>query len=201
MGVDVMVYDDLALSRYALTALLEQHPEIRVVGAVDDRYAALECAELNRPDVVVISFEGRDEETVDIAEKIAILPKVRTLLVATACVRSVLRRAFAGEIGGMVRRSVPPQRLFEAIHLVHQGERAFDAELAVAAVAKGDCLLTPRQLSVLEHLDSGATMEEIAVRLSLSEGTVRNYISSIVVNMGARNRIDALRLARNMEWI
>ncbi|WP_063607436.1 response regulator transcription factor [Streptomyces katrae] len=201
MSVDVMVYDDLALSRCALTALLEQDPEIRVVGSVDNRYAALEFAELNRPDVVVISFEGRDEETVDIAEKIAILPKVRTLLVATACVRSAVRRAFAGEIGGMVRRSVPPQRLFEAIHLVHEGERAFDAELAVAAVANGDCPLTPRQLSVLEHLDGGDTVEEIAARLSLSEGTVRNYISSIVVKLDARNRIDALRIARNLEWI
>lgn len=101
----------------------------------------------------------------------------------------------------MVRRSAPPQRLIEAIHLVHEGERAFDAELAVAAVANGDCPLTPRQLSVLEHLDGGDTVEEIAARLSLSEGTVRNYISSIVVNVGARNRIDALRMARNLEWI
>lgn len=201
MGIDVMVYDDLALSRFALTALLEQSPEIRVVGSVSNRYAALEFAELNRPDVAIISFEGRDEETVDIAEKIAILPKVRTLLVTTACVRSVVRRAFTGEIDGMVRRSVPPQRLFEAIHLVHQGERAFDAELAVAAVAIGDHPLTPRQLSVLEHLDRGDTMEEIAARLSLSEGTVRNYISSIVANMRARNRIDALRIARDLELI
>ncbi|MET9887059.1 response regulator transcription factor [Streptomyces sp. NPDC006430] len=201
MGIDVMVYDDLALSRCALTALLEQSPEIRVVGSVSNRYAALEFAELNRPDVAIISFEGRDEETVDIAEKIAILPEVRTLLVPTACVRSVVRRAFTGEIDGMVRRSVPPQRLFEAIRLVHQGERAFDAELAVAAVAVGDHPLTPRQLSVLEHLDRGDTMEEIAARMSLSEGTVRNYIASIVANMRARNRIDALRIARNLELI
>ncbi len=201
MSVDVMVYDDLALSRCALTALLGQHPNVGVAGSTDSVYAALEFAELNRPDVVIVSFDGRDEETVDVAEKIAILPNVRTLLVATACVRPVVRRVFSGEIDGMVRRSVPPQRLFEAVHLVHRGERAFDAELAVAAVANGDCPLTPRQLSVLEHLDRGDTMEEIAARLYLSEGTVRNYISTIVANMGARNRIDALRMARNQEWI
>ncbi|MEU3778531.1 response regulator transcription factor [Streptomyces sp. NPDC032472] len=201
MSVDVMVYDDLSLSRFALTALLEQHPDIAVVGSVDNIYAALEFAELNRPDVVIVSFDGRDEETVDVAEKIAILPDVRTLLVATACIRPVVRRVFGGEIDGMVRRSVPPQRLFEAVHLVHGGERAFDAELAVAAVSNGDCPLTPRQLSVLEHVDRGDTMEEIAARLCLSEGTVRNYISTIVANMGARNRIDALRMARNHEWI
>ncbi|MFD7625933.1 response regulator transcription factor [Streptomyces sp. NPDC059851] len=197
----MLVYDDLALSRHALTALLEQPPDITVVGAADSIYAALEFAELNRPDVVLVSFDGRDEETVDIAEKMAILPGVRTLLVATACVRPVVRRVFTGEIDGMVRRSVPPERLFEAVHLVHRGERAFDAELAVAAVSNEDFPLTPRQSSVLELLAGGDTVEEIAARLALSEGTVRNYISTIVVKTGARNRIDALRIARNREWI
>ncbi|MFK0252057.1 response regulator transcription factor [Streptomyces sp. NPDC090445] len=197
----MLVHDGLALSRHSLTALLEQHPDIRVVGSVDGIYAALEFAELNRPDVVIVSFDGRDEETVDVAEKIAILPTVRTLLVATACVRPVVRRVFAGGIDGMVRRGVPPERLFEAVHRVHRGERAFDTELAVAAVADGDCPLTPRQSSVLDRLHRGDTVEEIAARLSLSEGTVRNYVSTIVVNLGARNRIDALRIARNNEWI
>ncbi|MDW8478237.1 MULTISPECIES: response regulator transcription factor [Streptomyces] len=201
MGIDVMVFDDLHLSRSALTALLEQRAEIKVVGSVDSKLAALEFAELHRPDVVVISFDGRDAETIDLAEKIAVLPECRTLLVATVCIRSVVRRAFTGEIDGMVRRSAPPRRFFEAVHLVHQGERAFDAELTVAAVAGGDCPLTLRQLSVLEHLDRGDTMEEIADRLCLSEGTVRNYISSVVAKMGARNRIDALRIARDLQWI
>ncbi|MEU0007625.1 response regulator transcription factor [Streptomyces sp. NPDC006314] len=201
MGIDVMVFDDQHLSRFALTALLEQRPEIRVAGSVDSKLAALEFAELHRPDVVIISFEGRDREVIETAEKIAILPECRTLLLATVCIRSVVRRAFTGGIDGMVRRSAPPRRFFEAIHLVHQGERAFDAELTVAAVANGDCPLTRRQLSVLEHLDRGDTMEEIAARLCLSEGTVRNYISSMVTKIGARNRIDALRIARDLQWI
>ncbi|WP_030760124.1 MULTISPECIES: response regulator transcription factor [unclassified Streptomyces] len=201
MSIDVLVFDDLHLSRVALTALLEQRPEIRVTGSVGSKGAALEFAELHRPDIVIISFEGRDEETVELAEKTAVLPECRTLLVATACIRSVVRRAFAGGIDGMVRRGAPPRRFFEAIDLVHQGERAFDAELTVAAVAGGDCPLTVRQLSVLEHLDHGDTMEEIAARLCLSEGTVRNYISSMVAKIGARNRIDALRMARDLQWI
>ncbi|MCF3180155.1 response regulator transcription factor [Streptomyces polychromogenes] len=201
MGIDVLVFDDLHLSRVALTALLEQRPEIRVAASVDSKLAALEFAELHQPDVVIISFEGRDEETVELAEKIAVLPGTRTLLVATACIRSVVRRAFAGGVDGMVRRAAQPRRFFEAVHLVHQGERAFDAELTVAAVANGDCPLTSRQLTVLEHLDHGDTMEEIAARLCLSEGTVRNYISSMVAKIGARNRIDALRIARDLQWI
>ncbi|MEV5726043.1 MULTISPECIES: response regulator transcription factor [Streptomyces] len=201
MGIDVLVFDDLHLSRSALTALLEQREEIRVAASVDSNLAALEFAELHRPDVAIISFEGRDNETIEIAEKIASLPHCRTLLLATACTRSVVRRAFTGDIAGMVRRSASPRRFFEAIHLVHQGERVFDPELTVAAVANGDCPLTTRQLAVLEHLSRGDNVVEIAGQLCLSEGTVRNYLSSMVTKLGARNRIDALRIARDAHWI
>ncbi|MFJ2743725.1 response regulator transcription factor [Streptomyces sp. NPDC087440] len=201
MSIDVMVFDDLHLSRSALSALLDQQPGVTVTKSTGSRLAALEFAELHRPDVAVISFDGRDNETVDIAEKIAILPGSRTLLVATACIRSVVRRALDGEIAGMVRRGAPPRRFFEAVHLVHQGERAFDTELTVPAVTGANCPLSPRQLAVLERLDQGDTLEEIAARLFLSEGTVRNYISSVVAKIGARNRIDALRIAREEQWI
>jgi two-component system response regulator DesR len=201
VGIDVLVFDDLHLSRSALTALLEQRDEIRVAASVDSNLAALEFAELHRPDVAIISFEGRDNETIEIAEKIASLPHCRTLLLATACTRSVVRRAFTGDIAGMVRRSASPRRFFEAIHLVHQGERVFDPELTVAAVANGDCPLTTRQLAVLEHLSRGDNVVEIAGQLCLSEGTVRNYLSSMVTKLGARNRIDALRIARDAHWI
>ncbi|CAM3924593.1 Helix-turn-helix transcriptional regulator [Nocardiopsis rhodophaea] len=201
MGIDVVVFDDLHLSRSALTALLERREEIRVAESVDSKLAALEFAELHQPDVVIISFGGRDNDTLEVAEKIASLPRCRTLLVATVCPRSVVRRAFTGEIDGMVRRNDPPRRLLEAVQMVHRGERVFDAELTVAALVNEDCPLTLRQLSVLEYLSRGDSVADIAARLFLSEGTVRNYISSVVVKLGARNRIDALRIARDSHWI
>nr|WP_239084973.1 LuxR C-terminal-related transcriptional regulator [Streptomyces halstedii] len=101
----------------------------------------------------------------------------------------------------MVERSVPPRQFFEAIHRVHQGERVFDAELTVAALINRDSTLTLREFSVLEHASRGDTVVEIAARLHLSEGTVRNYLSSMVTKLGARNRIDALRIARDARWI
>jgi two-component system response regulator DesR len=201
MGIDVMVLDTLHLSRSALTALLGQCEETRVTGSLDSNLAALEFAEMHRPDVVIVSFEGRDDDTLETAEKIAALPRCRTLLLATTCTRSVVRRAFTGQIDGMVRRSDPPRRLFEAVSMAHRGERVFDAELTVAALVNDGCPLTVRQLSVLEYLARGDTVVEIADRLCLSEGTVRNYVSSMVVKLGARNRIDALRIARDAHWI
>ncbi len=201
MEIDVMVSDDLQLSRVALTALLERSEDIRVVGAADNSLDALELAEKRRPDVVVVSFEGADNDAIAIAEKIAGLPGCRSLLLTTAFTRSVVRRAFTSGIDGMVQRSAPPRQFFGAIHRVHQGERVFDAELTVAALGNGDCPLTPRELSVLEHVAQGDTVVEIAEGLHLSEGTVRNYLSSVVTKLGARNRIDALRIAQNSHWV
>ncbi|MGW1680859.1 response regulator transcription factor [Saccharopolyspora sp. NPDC002376] len=201
MDIDVLVCDDLDLSRFALTALLERNDEFRVVGSVDSKLDALELAELCRPDVVIISFDSGDNDAIAIAEKVASLPECRSMLLSTAFARSVVRRAFAGGVGGMVQRSVPPQQFFGAIHRVYQGERVFDAELTVAALGNGGCPLTLRESSVLEHVSRGDTVVEIAERLHLSEGTVRNYLSSVVAKLGARNRIDALRIARDSHWI
>lgn len=201
MEIDVLVSEDLCLSRFALTALLEQRDGIRVVGSVDSSLDALEYAEIHRPDVVIISFDGADNGAVAIAEKITGIPGCRSLLLATAFTRSIVRQAFTGGINGMVQRSVPPNRLFEAIHRVRQGERVFDAELTVAALGNEGCPLTPRQLSVLEYLSRGDTVVEIAARLHLSEGTVRNYLASAVAKLGARNRIDALGIVRDSHWI
>ncbi|GGO10229.1 DNA-binding response regulator [Microbispora rosea subsp. aerata] len=201
MQIDVMVSDELQLSRFALTALLERNEDIRVVGAAGNSLDALEFAETHRPDVTIISFEGADNDAIAIAEKITSLPGCRSLLLATAFSRTVVRQAFSSGIDGMVQRSAPPRQLFDAIYRVYQGERVFDAELTVAALANGGCPLTLRQLSVLEYVAQGDTVAEIAARLHLSEGTVRNYLSSVVAKLGARNRIDALRIAQNAHWI
>lgn len=201
MAIDVMVSDRLCLSRFALTALLAQRDGFRVIGAVDSDLDALEYAGSHRPDVVVISFDGVDTGVLEIAGKITGLPGCRSLLLATTFTRAVVRQAFAGGINGMVQRNVSPNQFFEAIHRVHQGERVFDAESTVAALSNEGCPLTVRQLSVLECLARGDTIVEIAARLHLSKGTVRNYLSAAVAKLGARNRIDALGMVREANWI
>jgi two-component system response regulator DesR len=201
MSIKVMVADDLLLSRSALTALIEKRKEIRVVGSVGGDADALAFAETHRPDIAIVGFDGADSSAVTVAEKIASIPECRSLVLAERFTRSIVRQAFCGGIGGMLQRSVPPSRFFEALQRVHQGERVFDADLTVAALANAGCPLTLRQLAVLERLSYGDTTVEIAARLHLSEGTVRNYLSSLVTKLGARNRIDALRIARDARWL
>src|SRR5262249_654868 len=105
MAIDVMVADDLCLSRFSLPPLLDQCKGLRVVGSVDGNPDPLEFAEIHRPDVVIISFDGADDGAIAIAEKITSLPGCRTLLLATMFTRSVVRQAFTGGISGMVQRS------------------------------------------------------------------------------------------------
>ncbi|MFJ8621269.1 response regulator transcription factor [Kitasatospora sp. NPDC093550] len=200
MGIDVLVSDELHLSRFSLAALLEQEEEIRVVGSVDSTFDALEFAEQHKPDVVIISFEGEDSDAVAMSERMATLG-CRSILLTTAVTRPVVRQAFAAGIGGVVERSMPPRQFFEAIRRVHHGERVFDAELTVAALSNSDCPLSKREFAILERVSCGDTVAEIAERMHLSQGTVRNYLSSMVAKLGARNRIDALRIARGARWI
>jgi two-component system response regulator DesR len=201
MGINVLVADKMNVSRYALTALLEQGKGIRVVGSVACNLDALEFADTHHPDVVIFSFDGADSNVITVAEKITGLPKCRCLLLAESFTRPTLRQAFTAGIAGMVQQSASPYRFFESVHRVHQGERVFDTELTVAVLGNNDCPLSQRQLSVLEQLAHGDTLSEIAAQLHISEGTVRNYLLSAVTKLGARNRIDALRIAREAHWI
>lgn len=201
MGIQVMLSDALLLSRSALAALIEKREDLQVVGAVGGDTDALEFAEIHRPDISIISFDGADTSAITLAEKIASLPGCRSLVLAECFTRSIVRQAFSGGVDGMLQRSMSASRFFDALHRVYQGERVFDADLTVAAMSNAGCPLTSRQLAVLERFSRGDSIAEIAARLHLSEGTVRNYLSSLVAKLGARNRIDALRIARDAHWL
>ncbi|MET7467477.1 LuxR family transcriptional regulator [Micromonospora sp. NPDC005686] len=195
----MLISDDILLSRSALAALIEKH-DIEIAGTVGGDVDTLEFAEVHRPDIVIICFDGADHAVIALAEKISGIPECRTVVLAESFTRPIVRRAFSGVVDGMLHRTVPPSRFFEALQRVHRGERVFDADLTVAALANSGCPLTSRELSVLERLSYGDTTGEIAGRLHLSEGTVRNYLCALVTKLGARNRIDALRMARDAHW-
>jgi len=201
LSIRVIISDELLLSRGALAALIETREEIKLVGAVGGAADALAFADIHRPDIAVICFDGADHEAIDLAEQISGFPECRSLVLAEDFTPSIARRAFTSAVDGMLRRSMPPDRFFAALQQIHQGERIFDGHLTTAALANAGCPLTARQLSVLERLSRGETTVEIASQLHLSEGTVRNYLCALVTKLGARNRIDALRIARNAQWL
>lgn len=125
----------------------------------------------------------------------------RLLVLAVAHRPGMLRRAFDAGALGYVDRHGPPCRLMEGIHTVARGERHVDASLAVDLLRATELTLTPRELSVLSIASQGACVAEIAHVLHLSRGTVRNYLAAAVRKVGARNRVDAIRITREAGWM
>jgi two-component system response regulator DesR len=130
------------------------------------------------------------------------VPKGAGLLVlATAHRPGVLRRAFEAGALGYVDKEGSPERLAEGIRRVARGERYVDVSLAVDLLRATEIPLTPRELGVLSIAGAGAGVGEIARALHLSPGTVRNYLASAIRKTGARNRVDAIRIARGAGWV
>ncbi|WP_433655224.1 response regulator transcription factor [Nocardia sp. CA-128927] len=201
MTINIMVADKFRLPRSALVALLEQHESIRVIGSTGIGAETVELASQYRPGVTVISAENTDLDDIAVAEEIADIPGCRTLVLGKRFTHALVRRAYRGPISGLVHKTAPPHQLFEAIHQVHRGQRVLDPEFTVAVLDSENCPLTPREVAVLEQVALGDTVSEIATKTLLSEGTVRNYLAATVAKLGARNRIDAVRIAQDAHWI
>ncbi|MCZ9341037.1 response regulator transcription factor, partial [Streptomyces sp. TRM76130] len=122
------------------------------------------------------------------------------VVLATPSRPGVLRRAFDGGASGLVDKNAPAQRLITAVHAVAKGERFLDGTLTVALLEGAEMPLTNRELSVLSLAAQGAPMAEIAARLHLSRGTIRNYMATAIRKVGARNRVDAIRILQNAGW-
>jgi len=129
------------------------------------------------------------------------LPACRTLILTSLGRPGTLRRALSARVGGFILKDAPPAELADAIRAVAAGRRVVDSQLALAAWDSTDCPLTAREIEVLRLAAGGADAMEIAARLYLSVGTVRNYLTTIVTKLNARNRVDAIRIAQEVGWV
>jgi two-component system, NarL family, response regulator DesR len=129
------------------------------------------------------------------------LPSCRVVILTTFGRAGYLRRAMGSGAVGFLLKDAPASELASAVRRVMNGERVVDAGLAVAALSEGESLLTEREREVLLASANGATIEDVAATLHLSEGTVRNYLSTAIKKLGARNRVEAARLAERKGWL
>jgi two-component system, NarL family, response regulator DesR len=203
MGVlRILLAEDMHMVRGALVALLMDEPDLAVVAQVATGDEALPAALEHLPDVAVVDFDlpGCDGLTAATAIRQR-LPNCRTLILTAHSRPGVLRRAIAAEVDGFLLKDAPPERLAEAIRRVAAGERVIDPKLAAATLNLPPCPLTVREGEVLRLVGDGAGPKDVAARLHLSTGTVRNYLTSIVLKLDARNTTDAVRIARAADWI
>jgi two-component system response regulator DesR len=188
--------------RGALVALLEMEHDLIVVADVDRGDLILPAAREHRPDVAVIdidlpAIDGLTAATMLHDE----LPSCRTLILTGIGRPGTFRRALAARVSGFIHKDAPPERLAEAIRAVAAGQRIIDPELAMAAWDVGENPLSDRETQVLRLAAKGADAVEIAGSLHLSVGTVRNYLTTVVTKLNARNRVDAIRIAEEAGWI
>jgi two-component system response regulator DesR len=197
-----MLAEDMHMVRGALVALLNLEPDIEVVAEVASGDEILPTARRCLPEVAVIDIDlpGKDGLTAA-AEMHEKLPECRTLIVTSLGRPGTLRRALSARVAGFILKDAPAEKLANAIRDVAAGRRVVDADLALSAWENTDCPLTSREIEVLRMAASGADAVDIAARLFLSAGTVRNYLTTIATKLNARNRVDAIRLAEEAGWL
>ncbi|ACU69626.1 two component transcriptional regulator, LuxR family [Catenulispora acidiphila DSM 44928] len=189
--------------RGALAALLELEPDLRVVAQTATGDEVVPQALVFAPDVALLDIDMPG--TIDGLEAAARLkeqlPTCRTLMLTSNGRPGMLRRALEAKVDGFLLKTAPPEELTAAIRTVAAGGRVLDPTLAVTAWDLAENPLTPRERDVLRELAGGAEPPEIAATLHLSTGTVRNVLTAIVGKLNARNRTDAVRIARDAGWV
>lgn len=201
-AVRVLLADDQNLVRGALAALLSLEDDIDVVGQAERGDAVVALATETRPDIALLDVEmpGLDGIAVTAALREA-LPSCRVLIVTTFGRPGYLRRAMESGASGFMVKDAPVERLVDGIRRVRAGLRVVDPELAAASLATGESPLTSRERDVLVAARGGGTVADIAGLLFLSEGTVRNYLSSAIGKTGTRTRTEACRMAEDRGWL
>lgn len=188
--------------RGALAALLAIEEDIQVVAQVDRGDRVVQEALKTTPDVALLDIEMPGKDGITAAGELRQeLPSCRVLILTVFGRPGYLRKAVDAGISGFLLKDAPPDELASAIRRTARGEKVIDSQLAVAALSEGSSPLTPRERDVLAMSTRGASVEEIARSLHLTNGTVRNHLSIAIQKLNARNRVEAARIAEDKGWL
>lgn len=199
--IRLVLAEDQAMVRGALAALLRMESDFELLAETGDGEAAWQAVRVQQPDLLITDIEMPVLTGLELALRIqaAGLP-TRVVILTTFARSGYLRRALDAGVRGYLLKDAPSEQLAAALRQVHAGGRAIDPQLAVAAWGDEDPL-SERERQVLRLAGEGVKGADIAERLHLSQGTVRNYLSEAIGKLGAENRIEAYRLARSKGWL
>ena len=210
--IRVVVADDQSILRSGLTALLRLESDLEVIAEAADGAGTLRAVAEHRPDVLLLDVqmpagttaEGAEgpEDGIAVAERLQHQQGAPRIIVLTTFGRAgYLRRTMEAGAQGFMVKDTPVDRLVDAIRRVDQGLRVVDPELAAQSLAVGPSPLTAKETEVLQAASRGATTAQIAGALFLSEGTVRNHVSSAIGKLGVTSRAEAVRSASDNGWL
>ncbi|MCA1657188.1 MAG: response regulator transcription factor [Actinobacteria bacterium] len=202
MTIRLLVADDQSMVRAALAALLELEDDFSVVAQVGRGDEVVAAARAHGPDVALLDVEMPGLDGLAAAAALTQeVPACRVLILTTFGRTGYLRRAMESGALGFLVKDAPAEQLADAVRRVAAGQRVVDPALAAATLAGGASPLTGRERDVLVAARDGVTVADIAGRLFLSEGTVRNYLSAAIAKTGVRNRAEAVRVADDRGWL
>ncbi|MFF5264390.1 DNA-binding response regulator [Actinomadura viridis] len=197
----VMLADDEVLLRKALASLLPLEGEITVLAEAEDGETAVKATLRHRPDVLVIDLEMPGMDGLGAVAAIRRARPDQVILMLTRHARpGVLRKALKLGVQGFVSKSAEPSHITSVITTLHEGRRWIEPDVSALAVVD-DCPLTDREIDVLRATGEGYSVAEIAARLHLAAGTVRNYLSNAMQKTQTRTRHEAARYAREHDWL
>jgi two-component system response regulator DesR len=200
--IRVLIAEDQGMVRGALKALLAMEDDIEIVAETDRADRVLPLAVESKPDVALLDIEMPGGDGIIAAAQLRkALPSCKALILTTFGRPGFLRRAMEGGASGFMLKDAPAHELALAIRRTMAGERVIDPGLAAAALSAGVSPLSEREREVLVAGQSGASIAEIAKALFLSEGTVRNYLSSAIQKLEVSNRAEAARVAEQQGWL
>jgi two-component system response regulator DesR len=198
----ILVADDEHLIRDAIAGLLDLQDDLEVVGQAASGTEAIATALRLRPDVALLDLQMPDPDGIEVARRLSTeLPDCRCILVTSHGRPGYLKAALAAGARGFLPKTVSSAALADIVRKIAAGGRHVDPELAAEAISAGDSPLTPREVDVLALARDGAPVDEIAQRVALSRGTVRNYLAAAIAKLGAGNRHEAARIAAEHGWI
>ena len=200
--IRIVIAEDQALVLGAIASLLELEPDMEIVGRAADGAEALEMVLRLAPDVLLSDIEMPQMSGIEVAEALrGQAVATRVMIVTTFGRTGYLRRALDAGVCGYLLKDSPAEQLADAVRKVAAGGKVISPDLASTALFAPEDPLTDRERAILRLADEGRSNKEIARSLSLSPGTVRNYLSEAASKIGAANRIEASRIARERGWL
>ena len=199
--IKVLVVEDQAMVRGAISALLSLEDNIDVIGQAENGRQAVKILEGNAIDIVLTDIEMPEMTGIELAEHLAQQSMaIKTIIMTTFSKVGYIKRSMQAGVKGFILKEAPSEQLVDAINQVYNGRKVIDPELAISALDDHDPL-TDKERKALRLANEGLKTGEIANKLFLSEGTVRNYLSECIAKLNASNRVEAGRIAKQKGWL
>ncbi|MBV7390572.1 response regulator transcription factor [Enterococcus alishanensis] len=198
--IKVLIAEDQGVLSSALAMILNLEDDLEVVGTAKDGAEAMKLLSEFKPDILLTDIEMPEKTGLDIAEELTASP-TKVIILTTFARDGYFERAVAAKVSAYLLKDTPSEELINHIRAAMEGKTFYEPSLITGYMNNQKNPLSQKEQEILNLIAKGATSKEIAAKLYLSDGTIRNYISEIISKLAAKNRIDAAEKAKENGWL